>query len=94
MRERIARAIDPTAFIDGAWLGSDIPTQDEAKAGAYRRADAVLVAMRPATRAMVEAGSNCPIIDYDGNDPNDVWEAMIDAAKAGAREGRWGWRSI
>jgi hypothetical protein len=43
-------------------------------------AGAVLKAMREPTEAMIEAGGDCPIVNYDGNDPREVWQAMLDAA--------------
>lgn len=43
-------------------------------------AHAAIGAMREPTPEMIEAGLSCPIVNYDGNDPKQVWEAMIAAA--------------
>lgn len=74
MVERVARVIcaqfgeRSPDFIDKRWH-LQIPV-----------ARAVLEAIREPTEAMVGAGYDCPIIDYDGQDPKEVWQAMIDAA--------------
>lgn len=44
------------------------------------QARAVIEALREPTEAMIAAGEDCPIVNYDGNDPKQVWQAMIDAA--------------
>lgn len=46
-------------------------------------ARAALQALMEPTPGMVEAGGDCPIRDYDGNDPVEVWQAMIRSAMEG-----------
>lgn len=43
-------------------------------------ARAAIAALREPSAAMIDAGGNCPVVNYDGNDPREVWQAMIDAA--------------
>ena len=100
MRERIARAIDTVAFENWKrrYDNEMARTGDEGEAkatadywderqSAFRRADAVLAAMRePTEQMLVDAGvmSGYGVEDdelsYADHDHTEWWQAMIDAA--------------
>jgi hypothetical protein len=95
MVERVARALCARLGRDPDTLGPSIVVTDMGSMGiaatfngppepawkSYEaEARAAIEAMREPTEAMVEAGSDAPIMNYDGNDPRDVWRLMISAA--------------
>jgi len=43
--EAAARAIDPIAWVSGAWMGYDVPSQAECQAAAIKKATAALDAI-------------------------------------------------
>jgi hypothetical protein len=89
MIERIAEALCPSAFT-GKFLSKNAQGAEQAKALASARA--VLSAMREPTEEMMKAkakddiGGDAPVAGYlDYLSADDVWRAMIDAAR---EEGR------
>jgi hypothetical protein len=83
MRERIARAICPEAWVSDE-RGYIAPRAEEQQRRALNQADAALAAMREPTEVVNDAGTSelCDTEEYD----LDVrffsaWQAAIDAAR-------------
>lgn len=95
MRERIARAINPTAFalsVEGHHPGDLADYQAFHRPIALRQADAVLDAMMEPDEGMILAGMDVdddatfdpPHSGLRSEGPKIIWQAMITAARSGA----------
>ena len=80
LRERVARAIEPTlwAILDKPEDAAEFGHPAERRAYSLAKAERAIAAMREPTEAMVRSGVH--VVNGWGVSGVPVWEAMIDAA--------------